>query len=100
MYLSPLISVSKLISLGQSIFQFPDGLRVLHTQAFEHWLRNLSRRLQCEKLTDDIRRTLSDGKSKQMTREKVKIVKNKQTQKDGSSILGYAFSEYFFLNFV
>ena len=42
------------------------------------------RRLKCEKLTDDIRRTPSDGKSKQMTREKAKIVENKQTQRERS----------------
>ena len=54
-------------------------------QVSDHLAEGLQRRrLQCEKLTDDIRRTLSDGKSKQMTREKVEIVENKQTQKDGS----------------
>ena len=42
------------------------------------------RRLKCERLTDDIRRTPSDGKSKQMTREKAKIVENKETQREWS----------------
>ena len=41
-YLSSLIYVSKLISLGQSIFKCPEWLRVFHAQVFEHWYRNVS----------------------------------------------------------